>query len=75
MKDHSFLKGILFITALYPFVCGMVALFEQTVDYICTRIAAATAKIIEENSGPPQSEPISAIGFQYSTLEDEDEDN
>jgi len=71
----NFLYGIFFISIVYPIINGIIVLFSQGIEYLCTCIAVKTAKKQMELPQQEEEEPISTqcIGFQVPSKEYYDE--
>lgn len=71
-----FIFGIFFITLIMPLVDGMISLYNQYMEYRCTKIAAKTYTIKKEISDDDNEQQVAAIGFQIpSEEEDEGDEN
>lgn len=73
----NFFKGIFLVTLVLPLVDGFTNIFNQSVDYICTRIASKTVefqKVIAEQTN--QKEVYTDVmGFQVpDPIEEEEEE-
>lgn len=38
----NFIKGMLFVAAIIPLIDGFLGLFNQILEYVCSKIAVAT---------------------------------
>jgi hypothetical protein len=73
MKD--FLKGALFISVFLPIVSGVISLFNQFIEYLCTCIAVKTYEIQKDLVQPEGQEVQNVIGFQIPSNDYYDDDD
>lgn len=71
MKD--FLTGVIFISLALPCIEGIVTVFNQGLECICTRIAVKTYELKKTLQEEPEEE-TRVIGFQVPSYDDEEEE-
>ena len=74
MEMLYFILGVAFCLIFMPFIDGIMQVFTQFIDLICTKIAVLTYKEKKQIEEEPQElEPC--IGFQYTPKEEYDEED
>lgn len=73
----EFFYGVLFIALGLPLIEGVVSLYSQIINHICTSIAFRTQKKQKKIENEESKESTFAIGFQVPSNEEyyEDEDD
>ncbi len=72
MKD--FFKGVIFISLLIPLIEGIISLYQQTMEFLCAKIAIKTYEIQKTITNEKEEEiETNAIGFTIQSYDDEGE--
>lgn len=66
----NFIKGMLFVAAIIPLIDGFLGLFNQILEYVCSKIAVATYNLkrdikTEDDDEEPQTTQV--MGFTIPT--------
>lgn len=61
----NFIKGMLFVAAIIPLIDGFLGLFNQILEYICSKIAVATYNLKKDIKTEDDEEPqtTQVMGF------------
>lgn len=68
----NFIKGAVFIAAVLPVIEGLLGLFNQGLEWICTKIAVGTYNL-KKDLEEPSTESTPVIGFTVPSLDEEQE--
>lgn len=70
----NFFKGFLVALLLIPISDGLISIFNQFVQYVCTKIAVDTVELKSLIEDEVSEEQTFAIGFQAPSIEEEYEE-
>ena len=70
----NFIKGMLFVAAIIPLIDGFLSLFNQILEYVCSKIAVATYNLKQgllDEDGEEDNETSHVVGFALPQIETE----
>lgn len=68
----NFIKGMLFVAAIIPLIDGFLGLFNQILEYVCSKIAVATYNLkkgLLDEDGEEDNETSHVVGFALPQIE------